>query len=401
MRLLRLKIKNIASLQGDHLIDFEKIESQSNLFAITGETGSGKSTILNAISLSLFGEVYKKNVHQADVITLGEKDGEIQLIFQVKGKYYLAEWRARIRKQSGEFLKQPQIQRTLYQVDQNNFEANKLDVIPFVETLLNLNFDQFCKCIVLNQGEFARFLTSSFTERKEILEKLYPGELLDNVSKVLKTELDDLNHQKNDLEIKLVEINETEINEDELQRIISEATEGIRYHDHWAKSLEEIEFHFSSFMTYHKKYNEGEQKINILHQEIESITSTLNFKRIGQAEIEEKVNHLRLKQEKELPKLQKYLQSEEALKIKKQQVTLIESKIETRAINSEKIKKEKDLLRQDLDKWDSIYHSFQLEFKHELTALKAHYPILQHFFSLLPDYISEKKELEQKKRETL
>jgi len=103
MRLIRLRIKNIASLKGEHQIDFKQIQEQSPLFAITGETGSGKSSILNSIGLALYGQIYKKNVNQVDVVTLGEKDGSIELIFQVKGKYYLADWRARVRKQNGEF----------------------------------------------------------------------------------------------------------------------------------------------------------------------------------------------------------------------------------------------------------------------------------------------------------
>jgi exonuclease SbcC len=118
MHLIRLRIKNIASLRGEHLIDFEAIERLSPLFAITGETGAGKSTILNSIGLALYGDIYKKNVTQIDVVTLGEKEGEIQLIFEVKGKNYLADWRARVRKQSGELLNRPLIQRQVFALNE-------------------------------------------------------------------------------------------------------------------------------------------------------------------------------------------------------------------------------------------------------------------------------------------
>ena len=53
MRLIKLKIKNIASLKNEHCIDFSFIQNQAPLFAITGETGAGKSIFLEALSLAL------------------------------------------------------------------------------------------------------------------------------------------------------------------------------------------------------------------------------------------------------------------------------------------------------------------------------------------------------------
>ena len=60
MRLTKLKVRNIASMRGDHVIDFSDVMNHSPLFAITGETGSGKSTLLNAIGLALYGQIFKK-----------------------------------------------------------------------------------------------------------------------------------------------------------------------------------------------------------------------------------------------------------------------------------------------------------------------------------------------------
>jgi DNA repair exonuclease SbcCD ATPase subunit len=102
MRLIKLKVRNIASLKGEHLINFSEIQNASPLFAITGETGAGKSTLLNSIGLVLYGKVYKSGVGQLDLVTLGEKEGQIDLIFQTQGKTYLAIWKVRVRKQNGE-----------------------------------------------------------------------------------------------------------------------------------------------------------------------------------------------------------------------------------------------------------------------------------------------------------
>jgi len=144
MRLIRLKIRNIASLKGEHEIDFLEIQKESPHFAITGETGSGKSTILNCIGLALYGQIYKKNVTQPDVVTLGEKEGSIELIFQVKGKFYLSDWRIRVRKQNGEPYSTPQSAvRNLYTIEGTDFSSPKTIATTNVTELLNLDFDQF------------------------------------------------------------------------------------------------------------------------------------------------------------------------------------------------------------------------------------------------------------------
>jgi DNA repair protein SbcC/Rad50 len=176
MHLHQLKLKNIASLRGEHLIDFEQLAAQ-DLFAITGETGAGKSSLLNAISLAIYGRVYKKQLNQSDLISLGERDGMVELVFSVRGRKYQTRWSSTVRKKDGSLLSAPKLERFIYDI---TFDPPQvLDTRP--EEILSLDFDQFCKTVILNQGEFARFLTASFTERRDILEKLYPSENLESV----------------------------------------------------------------------------------------------------------------------------------------------------------------------------------------------------------------------------
>ena len=160
MRLLKLKLKNIASLKGEHLIEFDKLTNESPLFAITGETGSGKSTILNSVAMALYGRVYKSSLTQADIVTLGEREGQIQLIFKIKGQNYLAEWKGRIRRPNGEVLKKPTLDRYIQKLDGEDFSDSRSGDNLSADEILNLNFDQFCKCIILNQGEFSKFSTA-------------------------------------------------------------------------------------------------------------------------------------------------------------------------------------------------------------------------------------------------
>ena len=208
MKIKQLKIKNIASLKGNHVINFDEILNDLNLFAITGPTGSGKSTILSCIGLVLYGDHYKKSLAQSDFVTLGESKGKIDLYFHFQNREYLAKWEAAIRKKNGEPLKLPKIKRTLFVKDNDEF----VPIEKNIQDIIHLNFDQFCKTVILNQGEFSKFLTSNFRERKEILEKLYQGHYLELVGQKLKEELS-LEQQKMevlDSEIQAFKLSATE-----------------------------------------------------------------------------------------------------------------------------------------------------------------------------------------------
>jgi len=181
MHLQQLKIKNLASLRGEHLIDFTLLASQ-DLFAITGETGAGKSTLLNALSLALYGKVYRSQTFSTDLVTLGEKDASVEVQFSVRGIQYLIKWSITVLKKDGSPIAKPKPNRAVYKFEQDEYRIQEVEP----QEVLGLDFDQFSKCVVLNQGEFARFLTASFTERRNILEKLYPSDNLDTVGGLAK-----------------------------------------------------------------------------------------------------------------------------------------------------------------------------------------------------------------------
>lgn len=327
MRLIRLRIRNIASLKGEHEVDFQDIQKESPLFAITGETGAGKSTILNCIGLALYGQIYKKNVTQPDVVTLGEKEGSIELIFQVKAKFYLADWRIRVRKQNGEaYSVTPTAVRNLYTIEGTNFSDAKTISTTNATELLNLDFDQFCKCIILNQGEFARFLTSSFTDRKEILEKLYPGELLDNISRELDQEKKSLEKMKHDLEIELHTLRGDNVPGENLKADKFRLEKELQLLEDTYKNFEKIDYHFTSLESYYDKFLQNETKKSQLKEEIKNETTKFNLLLKSGETLNENFQNARKKQETEVPELQKYLEKERDLQHLEESTTLLRKK---------------------------------------------------------------------------
>lgn len=402
MRLIRLKVKNIASLKGEHLVDFEQIQSHSSLFAITGETGSGKSTVLNCIGLALYGDIYKKNVTQVDVVTLGEKEGEIQLIFQVAGKFYIADWRAKVRKQNGELLQKPLIQRQVFDINGTEFTSTRGEVVESVERLLNLDFDQFCKCIILNQGEFARFLSSSFSERKDILEKLYPGELYDSLGKELKRELDEMEREKNDISIKLGELKIDALSGEDLQKEKDRLRSSLELHENWSKKIETLESHFTSLTHYHTKYNENKKKADQVRGEMSTATTAFNeAMKIAQT-ITEQFEQARVNQEKNGPRLRDLLQKEEALKHCQEAMRGMTNKLsglDTRVLTLGQMVSEN---LQRIGDWQRSHETLISGLKHPLDGLKSNRERLEKVFELYNElqlHASEQKSNEEKLQE--
>jgi exonuclease SbcC len=393
MRLVRLRIRNIASLRGEHIINFEEFLQDSSLFAITGETGAGKSTILNCVGLALYGQVYKKNVNQLDVVTLGEKDGSIELIFQTRGVFYLAEWKARVKKHNGEPYSSPQpALRNLFKIEGRDFTSDREVTGENPAELLNLSFDQFCKCVILNQGEFAKFLTSTFNDRKDILEKLYPGEDLENMGRELRIELESLKQLKNETEIKLGELptDKTAGENLEVERKSLEVT--LTKLDSELTTIEELNRRFESLLSYFDKYHEALTKKNQMFHDLAQETTRFNLLLKTGESIQIRAEEAKQTQQRRLPKLQELLLREENLKnlnesserLQKSQVTLSEE-MNLLTHKKEKKTKENEVLMDRL-------HGLKKLISYPIDLLKN----TRDLHAVIFDLFSEKELIEQK-----
>lgn len=221
MKFLSIEIENIASLKGKHKIDFQDIANYTNVFAITGDTGSGKSTILNCLSLAFYGQNYKKSLNQMDFITLNESKGAVSVCTELDGSVYKFNWSCRLKKKNGEDLKSPKPKREYFKKTKGSWDP--IEESP--EEIIKLSFDQFCKTIILNQGDFAKFLTSTFGDRKEILERFYEGINLDKISTVARQNLNSVKEKIALLNSKiqgLTHKNDDDLDKSQLQRIISD-----------------------------------------------------------------------------------------------------------------------------------------------------------------------------------
>ncbi len=285
MKIHSLTVNNIASLQGQHSIDFDKISNTSHIYAITGKTGSGKSSLLNSISLALYGEVYKRGSQATDFVTLGEDKAEISLTFSNRSTMYRADWKCKVRKKNGELLKQPQQNRLLYKIIDG--EEVALEILP--QEVINLSFNEFCKTTVLNQGEFAKFLTSRFNERKLILEKFYEGDDLLGIALLLKNKIKEFDSILAEFRHKIIGLQESVENIKINQAQIKDLEREYKQKEGIYKILESAHKHIEDFCLSVKSYNQNKERTEKLKTEIHENTSKLNQRKKEQNKLQEQL----------------------------------------------------------------------------------------------------------------
>jgi exonuclease SbcC len=179
MRPLKLKISGLNSFRETQEIDFERL-SDTGVFGIFGPTGSGKSTILDAITLALYGTVERAANNTQGILNHAETSLAVALTFVLgsgeKRKYYRAE---RSYKRSGEKTVKASVCRLVQLIgSQETVLTGKAEEMGRkIREILGLTIDDFTRAVVLPQGKFAEFLTIKPKDRREMLERLFALEI--------------------------------------------------------------------------------------------------------------------------------------------------------------------------------------------------------------------------------
>ncbi|MGZ5575645.1 MAG: AAA family ATPase [Methylobacter sp.] len=204
MRILAIRGKNLASLAEpfEILLNAGPLE-QAGLFAITGQTGAGKSTILDALCLALYDKIPR--LPDGHGFAVGHKDedenlrvtsndvrsilrrgtchayAEVDFIGKDK-HHYRARWEVSKARGKADGRLQPQ-EVILSKIDDGQrIGQGKKNTLDMISVLIDLNFDQFRRSVLLAQGDFAAFLKAKKDERSSLLERITGTELYSELS---------------------------------------------------------------------------------------------------------------------------------------------------------------------------------------------------------------------------
>jgi len=234
MKILNIRFKNLNSLVGEWVIDLTHPAYTSNgIFAITGPTGAGKTTILDAICLALYGQTPRlarvtKNGNEIMSQQTGECFAEVS--FETQSGRFRCHWsQHRARKKPGADLQAPKHE--IVDADSGKIlQASLRGVTEQVEAKTGMDFTRFTRSMLLAQGGFDVFLQADPSERSPILEQLTGTEIYSQISKAV--------HERRAEEGKKLEILQAEL--DGMQ-LLSEADEQQLQTSFQQKTLQEAD----------------------------------------------------------------------------------------------------------------------------------------------------------------
>lgn len=187
MRILNVRFKNLNSLVGEYEIDFTHPSFVTcGIFAITGPTGAGKSTILDAICLALYGQTPRLNkVTQGSNEIMSRQTGDCfaEVTFETQAGRYRCNWAQRRAHSRPEGTLQAPKHEIADADTGSIFESNLRGVAEHIEATTGLDFDRFKRSMLLAQGDFAAFLKATPNDRAPILEQITGTEIYSEISK--------------------------------------------------------------------------------------------------------------------------------------------------------------------------------------------------------------------------
>lgn len=172
MKPIKLVIKGLNSFIEEQTVDFEKLTDRG-LFGIFGPTGSGKSTILDGITLALYGDIARKS---SNFINTNCNDLNVSFTFQISGSVnhiYIVNRQFRRDKKTGNAKTHAASVREVTAEGEEVLADSATSVNKTCREILGLSLEDFTRTVVLPQGKFSEFLKLEGKQRREMLERLF------------------------------------------------------------------------------------------------------------------------------------------------------------------------------------------------------------------------------------
>lgn len=327
MKIVELEFKNIASLKDVHHIPFESGElGESGLFCITGKTGSGKSSILDAICLALYGltpryseslknvclyeELSAKDVRHIIHRYTKEAYSKVRFLSN-SGSVFQSEWHLGMNRNNK--LKACEYIFTNIQTGESIINTSLNEHLELVENKVGLNFDQFKRAVMLAQNEFSQFLKANANDKASMLEKLTGTAIYSTISQGVFLHFQEL---KNTMQSFQTQIQQFELIENDAFDNLKE--------NHQKKELEK--------RTLFQHNQALQMTLNSLKEEVETLKNTeaklleINSRRVEQSKLVEGLQDDSIDKQKRLEHFEETIENS---KIELEKARQLDAEIQT------------------------------------------------------------------------
>ncbi|MFN3813068.1 MAG: AAA family ATPase [Aquificaceae bacterium] len=378
MRPILLRLRNFTVYKRELEIDF----SDLSFFIIQGRTGSGKTSLIDAICYALYGKVPRHNrrtgIHE-QLLSKGQKNMRVYLEFSVKGKRYAVD---RIYETSG-------------RSEVRFYEGSKLlnlrarEVNDHISKLIGMDYNTFTKVLVLPQGQFDKLLKPEEPrERREVLNRILGyDEVFKRINEIVNRQVNSLKEKEKELDT------EYNLTKDATEGRVSELKEMLTNMELRHKELVEKKRYLGRDL---EKANEKERKVKSLEEKERELENLIQ----REEEVKKKEDKLKLAREvsQYIHYLDQYNKNEEKLKEVKEERKKHELRLR---ICTEEVEN----VREEFSKAEQQYSNID-DFKRNSTLLERLEDDLKGLLNIKEkitkkkrerdDMINKKKELQNK-----
>jgi len=272
MKPLKLVIEGLYSYQSRQEIDFSKL-TEAHLFGIFGSVGSGKSSILEAVTFSLYGQtdkLNKKDNRAYNMMNLKSDKLYIEFVFEVEDDEYQVIVKAKRKKRYSEVSP---FERSFYKKINNEWTPTTEEEI---HQSIGLSYENFKRTIIIPQGQFKEFLELGDTDRTRMLKELFnlgKYDLADKLKPLISKNLTEKNVLKGQLEL-LGDVNVEQLKE--MEKCLLDLSKEIAELNKELKEKEKLSVEFDRLKELNLKRVKIEEKLAELIAKKEEFKSLEN-----------------------------------------------------------------------------------------------------------------------------
>ena len=198
MKPISLTIEAFGPYRDSVTLDFSQLENHS-MFLISGPTGAGKTSILDAMVYALYGEpsgeVRKTDAIRSDFAEL-DRMTRVDFSFAIGDAQYRVERlpKQMVAKKRGTGMREQNTSATVYEMKDGEWKViatSAAAIRDTIQRIIGFRKDQFLQVVLLPQGEFRKLLVASTNEREELLHTLFRTELYRKLQEALKSAYDE------------------------------------------------------------------------------------------------------------------------------------------------------------------------------------------------------------------